>query len=257
MHRFTATVVSLVMTFLAAARLSAASDERVYELRTYMFAPGKQEAVLARFRERATKLFEQQGMVNVGYFVPLEAKDGAGGKLICVLAHASRAAAARSWQALQADPEWQALSKAAETEGTSATEAGTVFLATTPYSPVLTLSANSGDHVYELRTYTTPEGGLPALDERFRDQTHALFGKHHLKDIVYWHRLEGEPGAGHTLVYILAHPDRASAQTHWAEFQHDPAWIEAKAASEKKAGRPLTTEIKSVFLAPTSFSPLK
>jgi hypothetical protein len=33
--------------------------------------------------------------------------------------------------------------------------------------------------------------------------------------------------------------------------------VDAKAASEKKAGGSLTTEVKSVFLTPTDFSPMK
>ena len=40
--------------------------------------------------------------------------------------------------------------------------------------------------VYELRTYTTAEGRLPALHARFRDHTMQLFKKHGITNVIYW-----------------------------------------------------------------------
>jgi hypothetical protein len=40
--------------------------------------------------------------------------------------------------------------------------------------------------VYELRTYTTHEGRLPALHKRFREHTMKIFEKHGMKNIAYW-----------------------------------------------------------------------
>ena len=39
--------------------------------------------------------------------------------------------------------------------------------------------------LYELRTYTTVDGRLPALHARFRDHTLKLFEKHGMKNVVY------------------------------------------------------------------------
>ena len=62
-------------------------------------------------------------------------------------------------------------------------------------------------------------------------------------------------GAGQTLIYMLAFPNREAATKSWADFRADPIWVAAKAESEK--GGPLTTKVDSVFLKPTDFSPLK
>ena len=40
--------------------------------------------------------------------------------------------------------------------------------------------------VYELRTYTTNEDKLDALNARFRDHTVRLFKKHGIESIGYW-----------------------------------------------------------------------
>lgn len=236
-----------------------AADTAVYELRTYTTEPGKLDALLARFRDHTCKLFEKHGMVNVGYWVPLDAKDGAGVKLVYLLKHQSREAAAASWKAFSADPAWQAARKASEAAGKIlAKSPEAVFLRATDYSPALgAAKAGRGalPRVFELRTYTAAEGKLAALDARFRDHTLALFPKHGLTNITYLHPLDADKGAGRTLVYLLAFPDREAAKASWASFRLDSAWVKARADSEKDGK--LTAKTESVFLAPTDFSTLK
>ncbi len=250
----------LTASFLLACALGtlrAADDTRVYELRTYTAHPGKLPNVLARFRDHTTKLFEKHGMVNLGYFVPMDAADGAADKLIYVLEHASRDAAKASWAAFSADPEWKAVRTASEADGKIVAKAESVFLGAADFSPAIKTGAAATPRVFELRTYATPEGKLDALDARFRDHTRALFAKHGIVSLAYWHPTDVDKGAGHTLTYLLAHPSREAATANWAAFRADPVWVEAKAASEKSAGGSLTTDIKAVFLAPTDFSTLK
>ena len=116
-------------------------------------------------------------------------------------------------------------------------------------------SAQAGTRVFELRTYTAPDGKLPELHKRFRDHTRRIFDKHGMKSIGYWTPLEG-PNAETTLIYILEHPSREEARKNWAAFQADPEWIKAKTESE--AGGPILAKPpESVFLNPTDFSPLK
>jgi hypothetical protein len=105
--------------------------------------------------------------------------------------------------------------------------------------------------VYELRTYTCPEGKLQALQARFRDHTIAIFQRHGMESVGYWVP-QDRPN---TLIYILAHPSLEAARKHWAEFRADPEWIKVKAASEVNG--PLTTKTESVFMDPTDFSALK
>ncbi len=110
------------------------------------------------------------------------------------------------------------------------------------------------ERVYELRTYVTPAGKLPALLSRFRDHTCALFEKHGMTMIGYWTPTDGE-AAGNTLIYVLSFKDRAAATEAWKNFRADPVWIEAKKASEVDGS--LTTSVTSVFMKPTDFSKLK
>ena len=100
-------VVSLLGMAVAAA---AESDTRLYEMRVYWAAPGKLDALHARFRDHTTKLFEKHGMTNVGYFVPVG--DNPERKLVYVLAYPDRKARDASWAAFVNDPEWKAAHEA-------------------------------------------------------------------------------------------------------------------------------------------------
>ena len=119
----------------------AADDStRVYELRTYTATPGNGAAVLARFRNHTTKLFEKHGMVNVAYWVPADEKDGAADKLIYLLAHKSREDAKKSFDSFGKDPDWTAARKASEEKAggplTAPNGVKSVFLKATDYSPM-------------------------------------------------------------------------------------------------------------------------
>ena len=111
-----------------------------------------------------------------------------------------------------------------------------------------------GGKVYELRTYTAPEGKLTNLQARFRDHTIRIFNKHSMKSVGYWVPQDA-PLKDNTLIYILSHESREAAAKNWASFRADPEWVKAKADSEKDGA--LTTKVESVFADPTDFSALK
>jgi hypothetical protein len=188
--------------------------------------------------------------------VPQDAKDGAGQKLVYLLQHPSREAAVKNWAAFRADPEWQAVSKASEAHGKIVVHTESVFLEPTDFSPALTPGAGPGaPRTFELRIYTTPEGKLPELDSRFRSPERTYFVRHGMMEVAYFHPLDAAGGAGHTLVYMLAHASREAATASWAGFRADPDWVSLKAVTEKNGS--LTTKTVSIFLTPTDFSPLK
>lgn len=70
-----------LLSFVSALATFAA-DARVYELRTYTATRGNLDKLLARFRDHTLKIFEKHGITHVGYWVPMEAKDGAGEKFV-------------------------------------------------------------------------------------------------------------------------------------------------------------------------------
>jgi hypothetical protein len=110
------------------------TDTRSFELRTYVAAPGKLDALLARFRDHTTALFEKHGMINIGYWVATDAEGQPTETLIYLLAHASHDAAKDSWAAFRADPGWIAARDASEVDGRLAAEVTSVYLDPTDFS---------------------------------------------------------------------------------------------------------------------------
>src|SRR5256886_17155455 len=85
--------------------------------------------------------------------------------------------------------------------------------------------------VYELRTYTTLPGRLPALHKRFAEHTMKLFEKQGMKNGIYWVPTD-DARKDNTLIYFLAHESPEAAERSWKAFQADPEWIRARDASE-------------------------
>jgi hypothetical protein len=127
------TLILSTCTLLLLPLASSAADNRVFELRTYTTLPGKLPDLLARFRDHTTKLFEKHGMQNIGYWVPKDAPRSEN-TLIYLLAHSSRDAAKKSWDAFRADPEWQKAAKASEVNGKIVDKVESVFLDPTDFS---------------------------------------------------------------------------------------------------------------------------
>ena len=108
--------------------------------------------------------------------------------------------------------------------------------------------------VYELRTYTTLEGRLPALLDRFSGGEIDLFIKHGMASIGYFIP-DDEELSKNTLVYVVAHQDREAAAASWSAFGADPAWHTMRDASQED-GR-IVSNVVNLFLNPTSFSPVQ
>lgn len=247
---------ALAASFVSGRAVAAENDGRVYEMRIYYAAPGKLDALNARFRDHTCKLFEKHGIANVGYFVPLDNKDA---KLVYFLSYPGREARDASWKAFLKDPEWQAAYKASEVDGKLVAKVEARFLKTTDYSPPLKIE-DVGGRVFEMRTYTATPGNLEALNARFRNHTVKLFEKHGMTNVVYWNYLPDQQGHEKMLVYLLAHKDPAAAKASFDAFRADPEWMKARTASEEKAGGSLTEKqggVVSEFLTPTDYSPLK
>jgi hypothetical protein len=108
--------------------------------------------------------------------------------------------------------------------------------------------------VFELRTYTAPDGKLEELHKRFRDHTMRIFKNHNITNIAYF-RPQDAPLSQNTLIYLIAHPSREAAKADWAAFQQDPEW--QKVANESQKNGKIVAKVESVFLDPTDYSPMK
>jgi NIPSNAP len=236
------------------AKPSASTINRnpFYEMRTYYAAPGKLADLNARFRNNTMRIFAKHGMVNLGYWVPVENPDN---KLIYILSFPSREARDLSWKAFGADPEWQAVAKASEANGKLVTKVESVFMENTDYSPAFGAVKDNSSRIVELRTYTASAGNIENLHDRFRNHTLSLFKKHGITNVAYFKPTDEKQKD--VLIYLIAHNDKTAADASWQAFREDPEWIKVKAASEVKGGGSLTTKVESVYMMSTDYSPIK
>jgi NIPSNAP len=76
----------------------------VYEMRMYYAAPGKMDALLARFADHTEALFARYGIKTRGYWVE---RESAKNLLMYMVEHASVEAAEKNWEAFRNDADWQ------------------------------------------------------------------------------------------------------------------------------------------------------
>ncbi len=113
----------------------------------------------------------------------------------------------------------------------------------------MAVAEDADETVYELRTYTTYPGRLPALHKRFRDHTMDLFKKHGITNVMYWTPVDKED----TLIYVIKHASPEAAKKSWDGFRNDPAW--KKVAKESEADGKIVMKVQSVYMKATDYSP--
>ena len=107
--------------------------------------------------------------------------------------------------------------------------------------------------IYEYRIYRCLPGRLPALLKRFENHTVKIWEKHGIKQAGFFTTLVGE--SNQELTYFLQWESLADREKKWASFQADPAWISARADSERDG--PIVANITSSLMTPTAFSSVK
>jgi hypothetical protein len=240
------TIYFILLVFMAIAQKK--DDLTYFELRTYYCNPGKLPTLLTRFQDHTMRLFAKHNMVSIGYWVPIENTEN---KLVYLMAYPSKAARDASWDAFRADTEWQKVRAASEANGDVVAKIDSEFFTETDYSP-FNLN-NNAPRVFEIRRYLATNYNLPLLHARFRNHTLKLFEKQGIENIIYFNQTDSNS----KLMYFLGHKSVEAFKTSFANFVADPDWLKAKNASETLANGSIVVEIKSEFLVPTSFSPLK
>ena len=108
---------------------------QLYELRTYTAAPGKMDALHARFRDHTLRLFEKHGIKSVAYWTGAE--DGQRGKLYYLVAYPNqKAREQRLVNGIAQDPEFLKAVAESEKGGKLTSGIESVLLAPTDYSPM-------------------------------------------------------------------------------------------------------------------------
>ena len=118
-----------------AAFAAEPAASQLYELRVYTAAPGKMEALHARFRDHTLRLFEKHGIKSIGYWTGVDG--GQREKLYYLIAYPDREARERRLlNGIAKDPEF--LNAVAESEkgGKLTSSIESVLLAPTDYSPM-------------------------------------------------------------------------------------------------------------------------
>jgi hypothetical protein len=229
----------------------------LYELRIYTAAPGKMDALNARFRDHTVSLFKKHGMTPVAFYRTVDAQGAVSGdKLYYIMGYKDRATRDASWQAFATDPAWRQVYADSQKDGSLTSRIENQFLAPAEYSPPLNTRVSAKPRLFELRTYTATEGKLENIHARFRDHTISIFARHGMTNMLYWRPTAGQDALAGKMVYLLAFPDVAARNAAWQAFAADPEWKKVSDESQKDgpilAGRP-----DSVLLAPTDYSPLK
>ena len=125
---------SLVTSRLTHVKQVKADSDRVFELRIYHTVPGKEPALEARFRDTTSKLLAKHDLKVVGYWVPEDAPAW-DNTFIFMLAHPSLEDAKKNWDAMRADPEFQAMLKSEQTEKT-VEKIDATYMRPTDFSPM-------------------------------------------------------------------------------------------------------------------------
>jgi hypothetical protein len=126
---------SLTETNALAQETTPMSTDRIFEIRTYTCEPSKLDALLSRFRDHTAELFEKHGIENIAYWTPAD-EPRSSDTLIYVVAHPSREAAKKNWDAFVNDPAWQKARDESEAGGKIVNKIESIYMNPTDFSPL-------------------------------------------------------------------------------------------------------------------------
>lgn len=106
----------------------------IHELRIYTVHPGKMPALLSRFRDHTTELFEKHGITNVGYW--LNSIGGRNDQLWYIVGFESVAQREDAWASFVSDPDWQKVRAESEADGPIVSLIENRIMTPTDFSPL-------------------------------------------------------------------------------------------------------------------------
>jgi hypothetical protein len=124
---------SLVTARLTYLKQVEADSNRVFELDIYHAVPGKAPALESRFSD-ASKLLARHDLDVVGYWVP-NGDPAWNNTFIYLVAHSSREAAEKNWNAFHTDPAFQKYRKSENAEKLIE-NVDEIYMRPTNYSPM-------------------------------------------------------------------------------------------------------------------------
>ena len=106
----------------------------IYELRIYRCVPGRQSALLSRFKNETLRIWEKHGIRQAGFWTVLIG-DG-NNDLHYLLSWESLAEREQKWNAFQADPDWHKARDESEKDGLLIANIKTSMLRPTAFSAI-------------------------------------------------------------------------------------------------------------------------
>ena len=82
-----------------------------------------------------------------------------------------------------------------------------------------------------------------------------IFEKHGIENVGYWVPQDERDHGDHTLIYIIAHPNREAAADNWKSFIADPEW--SQVAEESQRDGRIVARVDSVFMDATDYSQIQ
>jgi NIPSNAP len=125
---------SLVTAGVVQVNQVSADSPGVFELRIYHAVPGKMPALETRFRDTTSTLLAKNGLKVVGYWVAEDASATLNNTFVFMLAHPSREKAKDNWDAMRADPEFQAMVKSEQADKLTE-KVDSAYMRPTDFSP--------------------------------------------------------------------------------------------------------------------------
>jgi hypothetical protein len=245
-------IITLLLLFVSTMTFGKNNDTKYYELRIYYCHPGRLDALISRFTNHTTKIFERHGMTNVGYWIPNNNEKNA---LYYILSYPSQAERDSSWKKFGRDQEWKEVAKKSEESGKIVAKVESIFMKATDFSPKIKPSSSKEDRTFEMRTYTGTANNIENVLSRFRNYTTKLFKKHGMQNIAYFTTIEKDPKVQSKLLYFLAHKSEEAGKASFDSFRKDPNWIKVRDESEKNGK--IVEKVESIYMHPTTFSTIR
>lgn len=220
--------VVLAMAFGGGTPAAELAETRTFELREYHAAPGKLDALHARFRDRTVELMERHGIASVAYLVSADGRDGV---LRAILAYPDPQARKRAWESFVLDPEWQAVRRQTDADGRLVEKIREYPLTPTADGPVLAARSGEPGRRYELL--------FSRMNEPDREAAGTVVGS--------WTTADPR-SPGETLLVRLVAVRPATADHRRVAFYRGP--LEPTPAAAEPP-------VKSSILLSTDYSPLK
>jgi hypothetical protein len=241
---------------LAAGAPAAAAPTKnaIFELMYFRMRNGNQTQRTSDFLSKALMpALERAGAGPMGFFGAVIGEQSP--FALAVISFPSLAAVGNAMDKLAADRDFQ---KAADSYS-SATELSYIRMensllrafdgwpAITPTKP-----APSGSHIFELRTYESPNGKASRRKiKMFNDAEAGIFKRLGMQPVFFGETIVGRNLPN--LTYMLTFESLAAREKLWAEFGADAEWKKLRAIPEY-ADKEIVSRITNLILEPAAYS---